>query len=185
MKSITLYLAILSIFGSLYGSLAVADIGGETYYGFQYVQVDEGELDMEPTVGVFRIGSMGDNGVGVEARFGVGLSDDEISGSDPTLGNISLELEVDTVMGLYLVGQTTTGTTSVYGIIGFTQVDYTISADAGILGSASVSDDESDMSYGFGVNINVSDKVSVNLEFVQILDKDDIDASAVSLGVLF
>jgi len=179
-------IVILSIFGSLYGSRAVADIGGETYFGFQYAQVDEDDLDLEPTVGIFRIGSMGDNGVGFEGRIGVGLSDDDISASDPFLGDISLELEVDTVLGLYLVGQTTAGgAVSIYGIVGFTMVDFTVDVDAGILGSASDSDDESDLSYGFGANFDVSDKVSLNIEFMQYLDKDDFDASAVSVGVLF
>ena len=44
---------------------------GHKYFGFQYAQIDEGNLDLEPTVGIFRIGSMSDNGVGVEARIGV------------------------------------------------------------------------------------------------------------------
>ncbi len=187
MKTKTIYLiVILSIFGSLYGSKAVADIGGEIYYGFQYAQVDEDDFDLEPTVGIFRIGSMGDNGVGFEGRIGVGISDDDVSATDPFLGDISLELEVDTVLGVYLVGQTTTDSAvSVYVIVGFTMVDFTVDVDAGILGSASDSDDESDLSYGFGANFDVSDKVSLNIEFMQYLDKDDFEASAISLGVLF
>lgn len=140
---------------------------------------------MEPTVGIFRIGSMGENGVGFEGRVGMGLSDDDISEFDPFLGDISLELEVDTVLGLYLVAQTRSGAASLYGIIGFTQVDFSIEVDGGILGSASDSDDESDLSYGFGVNFDVSDQASINVEFMQYLDKDDFEASAISVGVLF
>lgn len=102
------------------------------------------------------------------------------------MGDISVELEVDTVLGLYLVGQTTAGgAVSVYGIVGFTLVDFTVDVDGGILGSGSDSDDESDLSYGFGANFDVSDKVSLNIEFMQYLDKDDFEASAVSVGVLF
>ena len=187
MKIKTIYLiAILSIFGSLYGSRAVAEIGGETYFGFQYAQIDEEDFDLEPTVGIFRIGNMGDNGVGFEGRIGVGISDDDVSGFDPVLGDISLELEVDTVFGIYLVGQTTTDSAvSVYGIIGFTQADFSGDIDGGILGSDSFSEDESDLSYGFGANFDVSDKMSLNIEFMQYLDTDDFDVSAVSLGVLF
>jgi opacity protein-like surface antigen len=174
------------ISGSLFGTNVIAANGQETYFGFQYAQIDEDDLDLEPTVGIFRIGSMGENGVGFEGRIGVGLSDDDISETDPFLGDISLELEVDTVLGLYLVGQTTAGgVISVYGIVGFTMVDYTLDLDLGILGSGSDSDDESDLSYGFGANFDVSDKVSLNIEFMQYLDKDDFEASAISVGVLF
>ena len=181
-----LFFVILLMTGNIFGTKAVAANNNETYFGFQYAQVEEDDLDLEPTVGIFRIGSMGDNGVGFEGRFGVGISDDDVSASDPFLGDISLELEVDTVLGLYLVGQTTaSGAVSVYGIIGFTMVDFTVDVDGGILGSASDSDDESDLSYGFGANFDVSDKMSLNIEFMQYLDTDDFDVSAVSLGVLF
>ena len=179
-------LAILAALGSMYGSGALADIGGETYFGLQYAQIEEDDLDLEPTAGIFRIGSMGDNGLGFEGRFGVGIGDDDISAFDPFLGDVSLELEVDTVLGIYLVGQATTGgPVSVYGIVGFTQIDYTINVDGGILGTASDSEDESDLSYGVGANFKVSDDVRLNIEFMQYLDKDDIEASALSLGVLF
>ena len=187
MKTRAMYLiVILSMFGSVYGSKVFADIGGEPYFGLQYAQIEEDDLDLEPTAGVFRIGSMGENGIGFEGRIGVGLSDDDVSASDPFLGDISLELEIDTVLGLYLVGETTgTGAVSVYGIVGFTVVDYTVDVDAGILGSGSDSDDESDLSYGFGANLDVSDKLSLNIEFMQYLDTNDIEASAISVGVLF
>ncbi len=187
MKTKTMYLIVmLSMFGSLYGSKVFAEVGGEPYYGFQYAQIEEDDLDLEPTAGVFRIGSMGENGVGFEGRIGVGLSDDDISASDPFLGDISLGLEIDTVLGLYLVGQTTAGgPVSVYGIVGFTLVDYTVDVDAGIFGSGSDSDDESDLSYGIGANFEVSDKLSLNIEYMQYLDSDDIEASAISVGVVF
>ncbi len=156
----------------------------ERTYGC-FGQVDEDDIDLEPTVGMFRIGSMGENGVGFEGRIGMGLSDDDISEFDPFLGDISLELEVDTVLGIYLVEQTTIGAASVYGIIGFTKVDFTVDVDLGILGSDSESDDESDLSYGIGANFEISDKAAINIEFMQYLDKDDFEASALSVGILF
>lgn len=181
----TTLIILLSIFGCLFGSNAVANTGGETYFGFQYAQIDEDELDLEPVVGVFRIGSIGDRGIGFEGRIGLGLSSDDISETDPFLGDISLELEVDTLLGIYLVGQTTTGAVSIYGIIGFTQLDFTVDVDLGIFGSESESDDESDLSYGFGAKFDVSDKLSLNIEFMQYLDKDDFDINAISLGIMF
>lgn len=182
----SLFIVILMMSGSLLGTNAVAANGDETYFGFQYAQVEEDDLDLEPTAAVFRIGSMGDNGVGFEGRIGFGLSDDDVSETVPIFGDISAELDIDTILGIYLVGQANTGgAVSVYGIIGFTVVDYTIDVDLGILGSESDSDDESDLSYGFGANFDVSDKVSLNIEYMQYLDKDDIDASAISVGLLF
>ena len=61
---------------------------------------------------------------------------------------------------------------SFYGVIGFSQGE--------IEGSAfgiTVSEDESGLSYGFGVNIK-----SFNIEYMSYLDEDDFDATAISLG---
>jgi opacity protein-like surface antigen len=170
---------VLSFFGVLYGSAANA--ANQTYFGVQYAQVEEDELDLEPTAAVFRFGSMSDQGIGFEGRLGMGLSSDDRTVST-IFGDVDAELEIDTLFGIYLLAEGRAGAASVYGIIGYTQADFTLESEA--LG-IDESDDESDLSYGFGANFGNSDKIRFNIEYMQYLDKNDVDASAISLGLLF
>lgn len=171
---------IFAFFGALYGTVASA--ANDTYFGIQYAMIEEDEFDLEPTAAVFRVGSMSDQGFGFEGRFGLGLSSDDRDVTFPILGEVDVELEVDTVLGIYAVAEGQAGPATIYGILGFTKVDYTIKSDAV---DVDESDDESGLSYGFGANFGSSDKIRFNIEYMQYLDEDDVDASAISLGVLF
>lgn len=181
MKSNSLIPAVIfAFFGTLYGTAASA--ANETYFGVQYAMIEEDEFDLEPTAAVFRVGSMSDQGIGFEGRLGMGISSDDRDVTIPILGEVDVELEVDTVLGLYLVAEGAAGPASIYGIVGYTKVDYTIESDAA---DVDESDDESGLSYGFGANFGSSNKLRFNIEYMQYLDEDDVDASAISLGVLF
>jgi opacity protein-like surface antigen len=174
----------LSLFGILYGAAASAANGNQTYFGVQYAQIEEDELDLEPTAAVFRLGSMSNQGYGYELRLGTGLESDDRTVNDPFFGDVTVDLEVDTLIGFYLLAEGNAGAASIYGIVGYTQVDYTAEFEAGGL-SDDESDDESDLSYGFGVNFGNSNRIRFNIEYMQYLDKNDVDANAISLGVLF
>ncbi len=180
------WIASLPIAAVLVLSNASAADGAQTYIGVQYAQFEEDDLDLEPTAAVIRMGSLTDQGYGFEGRFGFGLSSDDVSEFDPFFFGdvVTVDLEIDTLFGAYLVGRADAGAASIYGIIGFTMIDYTIEASVGTL-SGSDSDDESDLSYGFGVDFDVSDKVRLNIEYMQYIDKSEIDASAISVGLLF
>jgi opacity protein-like surface antigen len=173
---------VLSFFCLLYG--AAASAANQTYFGAQYAQIDEGEFDLAPTAGVFRVGSMTDQGYGYEFRLGTGLSSDDTTENIPPFGDVDIDLEIDSMFGIYLLAEGNAGNASIYGIIGYTQVDYTIEFQAGAL-TEDESDDESDFSYGFGANIGSSDKVRFNIEYMQYIDKNDVDVSAISLGIVF
>ena len=184
----TVFVVILATWAVFFGSSANAANGNQNqpYYGVQYAQVEEDNLELEPTAAVFRLGSMTDQGVGYELRLGTGLSSDDLSETLPFFGDVELELEIDTLIGVYLVAEGKIGPAgSIYGIIGYSMIDYTLKADSSVFGSDSESDDESDLSFGFGANLGKSDSVRFNIEYMQYLDKDDIDASAISFGVLF
>ena len=174
--------AMLSFFGALYGTAASA--ANQTYFGVQYAQVDEDEFDLEPTAAVFRVGSMTNQGYGYELRIGTGLDGDDRTETIFPFGDVNVDLEIDNLIGFYLLAEGRAGPASVYGIIGYTKVDFTLELEAGGL-TADDSDDESDLSYGFGVNFGDSNRVRFNIEYMQYLDKNDVDASAISLGVVF
>ena len=65
-----------------------------------------------------------------------------------------------------------------YGILGFTR--YELEVD-NVLGSSS--EDESDLSYGIGVNVAINDALSGNLEYMRYFDKDDVTIDGIGLGL--
>ena len=172
------------LFGASYGTAVNAASGDRTYVGIQYAQIDEEEFDLEPTAVVLRLGKMTDQGYGYEFRLGTGLSGDDRTEFVPFFGDVTVDLEVDSLIGVYLLAEADVGPASVYGIIGFTRVDFTLDVEIGTL-SDDDSDDESDLSFGFGATFGQSDKARFNLEYMQYLDKNDVDASAISFGILF
>lgn len=65
-----------------------------------------------------------------------------------------------------------------YGIIGFTRYELELDGPAG-----SAKDDDSDLSYGVGVNIALSEEMSGNLEYMRYADKDDVTVDGIGLGL--
>ncbi len=143
---------------------------GDNYFGGQFALVtydEEGVDEAEPTAGVLRFGRYLNPNVSVEGRFGIGLQDDSVE----VIG-IDVDVEVKTLMGFYGVFESGGDTGSVYGVIGFTRGELEASA-LGI----TVDEDDSGLSFGFGVNIG-----GFNIEYMSYLDEDEYDATAVSLG---
>lgn len=45
------------------------------------------------------------------------------------------------------------------------------------------SDDETDLSYGIGIDFNVSNHIYIGLEYMSYLSKSDFDLNSIALGV--
>ena len=144
---------------------------GSKYAGLQYALVtyeEDGFDDVEPTALVGRIGQFTSDNFAIEGRLGFGLQDDTID-----VGPFDLDLEVNSLFGVYGVLQSSPSNgISVYGILGFSRVEL----EATALG-VSVSDDDTGLSYGFGLNLK-----GFNVEYMSYLDEDDYQISALSLG---
>ncbi len=174
--------------GSMSGN-AFAGLTPGAYAGIQYAITDfsfEGvSEDFSPTGIIGRAGSNLNQYFSIEGRLGLGLSDDTVTVTDATT-NASVSIELDTLIGLYGVGRVPLGkSSSIYAVIGVTQIDATASASLTGIGSASLSEDESDFSYGIGADIGILYNLWVNVEYVQYIDKTDIDVSAIALGLKF
>lgn len=146
---------------------------GDTYGVVQFAMADVDTVfgDADPTALVGRFGKFMTDNVSVEGRFGIGLSDDETE----FLG-FDVDIDIETVIGVYLLGHATpVGDNSFYGLIGITRGEVEFSA----LGDSD-SDSETDLSFGFGVNLG-----SINIEFVNYIDDDDVEATAISVGYIF
>ena len=158
----------------LLGTTAQAASQGDTFLTVQYAMVtydEEGFDEAEPTAVVFRYGQFVNENVSVEGRFGLGLQDDEIDA-----GGFDVDIEVDSLFGVYVAvhafGETNS---SFYGIVGVTQGELEGSA-FGI----TISEDESGFSYGIGARFG-----QFNIEYMNYLDEDDFEATAISLGYVF
>jgi len=116
-----------------------------------------------------------------EARLGFGIGDDTYT---DFVGD-SLKVELDNYLGLYLRGEIPIEKLKLYGIVGFTRGEITGTFDIGGFGTFSESEDESDFSYGVGLDILPTDKLGLNLEYIQLMDKSDFDVTSLNFGVKF
>ena len=174
--------------GSLSGN-AFAGLTPGAYAGIQYAVADltlDGiPEDFSPTALIGRAGSNLNQYFSIEGRLGIGLSDDTVSATDG-VNTASISIELDTLIGAYGVGRLPLGeSSSVYALVGVTRVDASISASLTGFPSVSDSDDESDLSYGVGADIGILYNLWINVEYVQYLDKSDLEVSAIALGLRF
>lgn len=181
-------IGVVACLGFLSGS-ALAGLTPGAYAGFQYASFDLSAADFPedfgPTGLIGRAGSNINEYISIEGRLGFGLSDDTITATQ-NFTTASVSVELDTLIGLYGVGRVPLGnSSSLYAVVGLTQVEATESYSSTAIGSASFSEDESDFSYGIGADIGILYNVAVSVEYVQYIDKSDVDVSAISLGVKF
>ncbi|WP_051252482.1 porin family protein [Ferrimonas kyonanensis] len=143
------------------------------YVGGQYnfMEVDGGpSVDIGALSG--RLGYEFNRNVAVEARLGMGVSDDTLMGVD---------IELNYYYGVYLRGQMPmdSGFTP-YVIAGYTKGELEASNDFD-----KAKEDENDFSYGIGVDFAATDNLDVGLEYMMYLDKKDVEVSGFSLGVTY
>ncbi|KGD63671.1 hypothetical protein Y5S_03094 [Alcanivorax nanhaiticus] len=114
----------------------------------------------------------------IEARGGVGLDEDSQGIAD---------FELDHLYGGYLkLGLPISETVRPYVIGGYTKAKGTVSVDGDIAGvSYSYSDSENfeDESYGAGLDMNITDTLGANLEYMRYIDTDEEEISGISVGL--
>lgn len=151
---------------------------GESYVGGQFARAnydESGVPDVNPTAFVGRLGHFVVDNFAVEGRLGFGLSDDSV-----TLGGITADFEIDSLAGLYGVGHLPLGNVaSVYALAGFTRGEATVT----VPGFVSESDDDTDFSYGVGVQAKFTPALSGHVEYMSYLDTSDYEITAVGVGL--
>ena len=165
-------------------SQVMANAADEIYLGLQYgysfysEDVDSvPDYDLGAIVG--RFGAFATANLAIEGRVGVGIQDDT-----QTVGGVDVTLELETLYGMYGVGHLNFGTnSSVYAVLGFTRVDG--KASAASAPGPSLSDEDSDMSYGVGADIGLSKHIAVNIEYMSYYSKGTTDISAAAIGLVF
>ncbi|MBW3141430.1 porin family protein [Ferrimonas balearica] len=144
-------------------------IGGQLNYGW----VDTNFGDANP-VALHVLGGYQFNPyIGIESRIGLGLADDEAADN--------IHIEVDSYYGLYLTGTLPMGDwVRLYALVGVT--DLSLEQD---LDSQSDTFGTSDLSYGLGLSLLATERLSFSLEFMQWLDKGEFDVAGMNLGVRY
>lgn len=151
------------------------------YAGISLTQVaydEDGFSTAKPIAATFKLGAGLSPNLAIEGRLGTGLTDDEASGCVAGVGCGSPEIEVDYYYGVYLKGMLPTGTVSPYALIGYTKGELTAS-----LGGFSLSADDSDVSFGLGIDVPISRTAGLNVEYAQLIDGEGFEVTALSAGV--
>lgn len=170
-------------FATLAGSLAAAPAiandmyksgMGSLYAGLNYTFFNLEDDSDDADVGALsaKVGALATPYFGVEARAGFGVDDDRVNGID---------YSVDNFFGGYAtLNLANESPATPYVIFGLTRVE--LEAEGPF---TTVTDDDSDFSYGIGVNVEMAPQVSGNLEYMRYYDKDDVTVDGLGLGVTF
>jgi len=177
------YATTLILLGALSTPVMASNYAGVQYNMATYEE--SGFPDADPTALTIIIGKNISDNFAVEGRFGFGMSSGDINftflGSD-----FRGELEIDTFLSVFAKGSMPMGENAkLYGLVGITNGKLSVTLTEVATGdSASVSDSETELSYGFGVEFG-SGEVTGTLEYVNYMDSNTATVSAINIGAIF
>ena len=160
-------IAIALMFSS--SSYAASDY--HVYVGAQLgqitIDIDDVSDDIEPSIGVLRLGIFFTDNFAVEGRLGGTIDEDEVEGID---------FRVESMAGLYALYRVPFNEDAyIYGLAGYTNA--TLKAD---IPGPDPDKSEDGFSYGAGINL-----YGFTLEWVRYLDKSDVTADATTIGYVY
>jgi len=163
--------ALLAVSGTVFGD--------DIYYGANVAFIDYSEegvaADASVTALYGRVGTSFNENFSAEARIGFGLADDTV-----TIFGEDIDVELNNYFGAYLKGGAqVTEVIYPYAIIGYTRGEVEYSAFG-----ASISESESDVSFGLGADLTVTDGMTFNIEYMNYYDKDGAELSGFSVGFI-
>ncbi len=158
-------------------SFSVMASANDSYWGVDYNMVDidvEGiSFDTGAIQGVYGKYVHSEAGtkfpLAIEGRLGLGITDDDVDG---------VTVETDYYFGIYARGEfAATHKLFPYALLGYSKIEATAKGFGG-----SLSDDDSDISFGIGTRYEHSEKFTFNLEYMfQMVD----DVSGLSIGLRY
>ncbi|HSC68583.1 MAG TPA: porin family protein [Cellvibrio sp.] len=178
MKNLSALIASITVFTAI-------NTHAEVYKAKPYVGGNVSGLDLSVTEapddlsllsGYARFGAQFDDYWSLEWRIGTGLQDDEIRGED---GNADVSL--DLFYGAYVLGGAPiTEHIYPYVAMGYSKAEFEINAS-----DRSAEYKENDISFGAGVNFDVSDKFAINLEYMQYIKENGVELSGPTAGFIY
>lgn len=177
MNRISGFVAIATL--STLSATAAADMyktgGGSLFAGgnYTFVNVDGDGFDEDLGTLSAKVGGYITPIFGLEARAGFGVADEDVG--------FNTDLSVNSFFGGYAtINAVNSSPLTPYGIVGFTR--YELELDGPGL---SAKEDETDFSFGAGVNMAITEELSGNLEYMRYVDKDDVTVDGIGLGLTF
>ena len=167
---------------ALSANAMAADKTGRSYVGAGYTMLTvspEGGPDLDLSALGVRGGYYFNKYFSVEGRLAFGVGDDSVSevvdiGFGPETATLTFDLDYS--LGVYAVGHIPlTEQFQLYGLVGFTQHEVTVSASIPSLGSDSEGFDDSDLSFGVGAEFDMTKNLSLGVEYVSYFTDGDID----------
>ena len=167
--------AAIAITGLLSFSYAQAEGAKESYFGLGASQQQFDPDGPETVTATGRLGTYFNNNVSAELRLGLGVDGERFVDEGD-----QIDFDSDRTVGAYLRLGSPMKTFYPYILVGMTSIKIEISSPD-IAGS--FTDEESDMSYGAGVDFPVATDVLINAEYASLFDKDGVEVTAISLGL--
>jgi opacity protein-like surface antigen len=155
---------------------AVAEVGfAGGGLGFLDAEVTDDE-SANLTALTFRLGADLNEYFSGELRMGFGLAENTVH-----IGDDEFDVRLKNLRGVYIrAGYPTSETFYPYIIVGHTTLKIEES-----LGSLTESDTDSDVSFGAGVDLHMSERSTLNIEFIRYYDKDGAEIRGINAGVAF
>ncbi|MBN4055487.1 outer membrane beta-barrel protein, partial [bacterium AH-315-K03] len=119
--------------------------------------------------------------LGLEVRAGAGLGSnkDEINIEDEV---IDISVDFNHYISLYARGELSFKYAKLYALVGYSEAQFTVDVDEYDL---SITGSKNGVSYGVGIGLINSDRVSFNLEYLNIIDTDTYSVSGANLSIQF
>lgn len=145
---------------------------GGLYTGLNYtfMNLESGNADADVGTLSAKVGVMATPFLGIEARGGFGVDDETVGGVD---------FSVDNFFGGYATfNLANESPITPYAILGFTRVELQADSPFG-----TSTEDESDVSYGLGLNMQFAPNLSGNLEYMRYYEDSDAELDGLGVGI--
>ncbi len=126
--------------------------------------------------------------LGIELRVGTNFSEREISSEVEDAGvthGLEREVSIDHYQSLYYRPELANEVAKLYGLIGYSQLEYsstTVNATGGTFGVEDTSESESGFSYGVGIGFVINADFNINFEYRRLIDKKDYEVELAGIN---
>ncbi|WP_347331734.1 porin family protein [Marinimicrobium locisalis] len=147
------------------------------YFGGNISSLDYTEdwVDASLTTAYGRLGTHFNENFSGELRVGFGIGEDSAD-----FGGGELDVELDSLYGAYVRGGIPVSENFFpYVVVGYTRVEATLS----VSGFGDFSESDTDASYGIGADLNVSQNITLNAEYMNYYDSDGAEISGFAIGI--
>lgn len=113
--------------------------------------------------------------LGIEVRVGT-----DFSKRTTTTGGVEREIAIDQYESIYYRPELANSEAKLYGLIGYSQLEYTLSTSTG---PTSAVNEVSGLSYGVGIGFTMNPDFNFNIEYRRLVDKTDYEINIAGINI--